>query len=226
MFEELRDTLKVVLLVNVSDNVMDKIQKGNPTTIIISFDTGAQIHEDLSSETGFRTVYDFELVKNRVDLIIFGAPVSGLAAQMLISRFAQRDVLLLFEADADSISFGDLAATGAVDARVFSLHRLPGVLVVGYEPGADFGTRTYAKLLSEFLCPLGRIVSGARVVVDGPFAKPSLAGNWFLIARSGASFRACRLLGGRESRRGRPLQVGDYLACDGRVLVSAARWPL
>ena len=92
-----------------------------------------------------------------------------------------------------SISRAGLAATGCVDARTFSLHRLPGVFVVGYEREAisDFGTRSYAKLLSEFLEPLGRVVFGARVVVAGPYSKPAdVVGPFFIVATAGASFAA------------------------------------
>jgi hypothetical protein len=178
MFEELRESFEVVLVVNLS-NDGDWIQKGNPTARVVSCEVGTLIGscEYPVSGIGFRSHDDFEQVEKRVDLIIFGGDVSSRAARALISRFAQRDAILLFDADAGSISFDDLAATGAVDARVFSLHRLPGTLVIGCEPGADFGTRVHAKLLSEFLSPLGRTVSGARAVMDGPFARPGLVGS-------------------------------------------------
>jgi hypothetical protein len=180
MFEELRDYIKFVLLMNVSDDECAKIKQGNPSAIIISWNAGTELPSQ---------------VEQRVDLIIFGSSASAGAFAPLIARFAQRDALILFEADAGWTPLTDLAETGAVDARVFSLHRLPGALVIGYEPGADFGTRVYAKLLSEFLSPLGRIVTGARVVVDGPFARPELAGNWFLIGQPGISFDLCACSG-------------------------------
>jgi hypothetical protein len=195
MFEEVRDCFKFILLVNVSDDESRKIQEGNPMARIFSYYTRTRLqgHGHPQPENGLCGACDFEVIEQRVDLIIFGANVSSQAINELTSRFAQPDAILLFEADGGSISFDGLSATVAAGARVLSLHRLPGALVVGYDPGADFGTRTYAKLLSEFLSPLGRIVSGARVVIDGPFRKPDLVGNWFLVARAGVSFppRGC-----------------------------------
>jgi hypothetical protein len=61
--------------------------------------------------------------------------------------------------------------------------------VVGYEAGADFEVGAYAKVVSEFLESLGRVVFGARVFVDGRFVKPDLVGPWFIVAGADASFR-------------------------------------
>jgi hypothetical protein len=107
MFEELRDCLQFVLLVNVSDDERAKIERGNPSAII-SWSAGTELPSE---------------VKQHVDLIIFGSSASAGAFASLIDRFAQRDALILFEADAGWTSFDGLAATGAVDACVFSLHR-------------------------------------------------------------------------------------------------------
>jgi hypothetical protein len=188
MFEELRESFREVLLVDMSADRRDKLQKGNPTTTIFSCHTGGRVGDGfLPGDAVSSSPDEFELVMKRVDLIIFGKNLAVDKLRTLIWRFAQNDAILLFAVEAGSISPEDLAQTGAVDARVFSLHRLPGTLVVGYAADPDFGTRVYAKLLSGFLAPLGPVVTGARVVVDGQFTNPGVAGNWFLVARPGVS---------------------------------------
>jgi hypothetical protein len=122
MFEELRDWCEVVLLVNVSPDDEKRIRAGNPRTRIISYKTtGGNLRE-----AGFRIVVDFQEAKKGVDLVIFGPGVSVLVAVSVLSRSAQCDGLVVFEWSSGSIGVDDLAASGAVDARVFSLHRLPG----------------------------------------------------------------------------------------------------
>jgi hypothetical protein len=87
MFEEHRDCIKFVLLVNVSDDERAKIEKGNPSAVIVSSNAGTELPSQ---------------VERCVDLIIFGSSVSAVAFAPLIDGFAQRDALILVEADARS----------------------------------------------------------------------------------------------------------------------------
>jgi hypothetical protein len=55
--------------------------------------------------------------------------------------------------------------------------------------GGDYGTRVSAKLVSEFVEPLGRVVFGAELVVSGLFKRPeALVGPYFIVAVEGAEF--------------------------------------
>jgi hypothetical protein len=69
------------------------------------------------------------------------------------------------------------------------MRRLPGAIAIGYEVGADVVTRVSATLVREFLEPLGRVVAGAEVVIDGPFRKPcEVVGSYLIVAVKGAEF--------------------------------------
>jgi hypothetical protein len=111
----------------------------------------------------------------------------------IIHRFLQSDGIVVIVAGSASDSPPEirrgLGAVGCEGGCVLTVRRLPGAIVVGYEVGADVVTRVSAKLVGEFLEPLGRVVAGAEVVVEGRFRRPSeVVGSYFIVAVEGAEF--------------------------------------
>jgi hypothetical protein len=117
-----------------------------------------------------------------------------LAISSVISRFALDEATIVLAPSA-LVTRKDLSAAGCRNGRVLTLRRVGEVQVGGYEIGDDFGMRVAAKLFSEFVEPLGRVVFGAELTVSGWFKKPeTLVGSYFIVAVDGAKFphRACR----------------------------------
>jgi hypothetical protein len=193
MIYEERDSFDVVLFVGLTGDEEMKLRVGNPTSVCISCDCEALTAAD-RCDAGFRTFSDYQHASKRVDLVIFGSSTSATAFNLVISRFAQDDAVIVVPPSA-SITAKDLSAAGCGDGRLLTLRRIGEVQVVGYEVGGDFGTRVSAKLMSEFVEPLGRVVFGAELRVSGVFKKPeTLVGSYFIVALEGAKFpwQACR----------------------------------
>jgi hypothetical protein len=223
MLDELRDELRLVLLVNVAPSEEEILRKGNRTSICISYDSPVTDDNDPGgAEPGFRNHDDFQIVrKYRADLIFFGSNTSRVAMEVVLRDFLQNDGIIVLDAGPSSISrielAGELPTLGCGDGRVFTLRRLPGTFAVGYEVGADLVTRVYGKLACEFFEALGRVVVGAEVLVDGRFKKPEgLVGPYFIVAVEGAQF------GYRATSDDRDLVAADLSSSGIRTLCGEA----
>jgi hypothetical protein len=195
MLEEIRDRLDLVLLVNVSPSEEDVLKKGNKDSICISHNsTNAVDRDPAQGGPGFQSLEDFQIVtKRRADLVFFGSNTSRLVMGAVICNFLQSDGIIVVDAASGSISRGELAmelaALGCGDGRVLTLRRLPGMIALGYDVGADVVTRVSGKLAGEFFEALGRVAVGAEVVVDDVFEKPEdVVGPYFIVAVEGAEF--------------------------------------
>jgi hypothetical protein len=190
MIDEERDSFDSVLFIGLTDDEEVKLRMGNPLHFCISYDCVAMVAaEPPRYDAGFRTFADYQHASKRVDLVIFGSNTSATAIGSVISRFAHDDAVIVVSPSA-SITAKDLSTTGCGDGRLLTLRRIGEVQVVGYEDGGgDFGTRVSAKLVSEFVKPLGRVVFGAELRVAGVFKKPeTLVGPYFIVAVAGAEF--------------------------------------
>jgi hypothetical protein len=189
MIDEQRESFDSVLLVGVTDDEGVKLRMGNPASVCISYDCEAVVAaHPACCDAGFRTFADFQRASKRVDLAIFGSNTSATAIGSVISRFAHDDAVIVVPPSI-FITAKDLSTVGCGNGRVLTLRRIGEVQVVGYEIGGDFGTRVSAKLVSEFVEPLGRAVFGAELGVSGVFKKPeTFVGPYFIVAVEGAQF--------------------------------------
>jgi hypothetical protein len=195
MLDDERDLFDSVLFVGLNGDDEVQLSMGNQASVCISYDCSAAEARDSSRcDVGFRGLADFQRASKRVDLVFFGLNTSASVVSSIIYRFARDDAVIV-TAPSTSITLGDLSAAGCVNGRVLTLRRIGEVQVVGYEAGGDFGTRASARLFSEFVEPLGRVVVGAELLVSGVFKKPeTLVGPYFIVAVEGATFRrsACK----------------------------------
>jgi SAM-dependent methyltransferase len=189
MIDDERDSFDSVLLVGVSGDDEVKLRMGNPASMCLSYDIAAADGQDpVRCDLGFRSFADFQRASKKVDLVFFGSNTPATAIGSVISLFAQDDAVIV-TAPTAAITGKDLLAVGCGNGRVLTLRRMGDVQVVGYEVGGDLGTRMAAKLVSEFVEPLGRVVFGAELVVSGTFKKPeTLVGPHFIVAVEGAQF--------------------------------------
>jgi hypothetical protein len=74
MLEDLRDTLGLVLFVEVPATDGDTLRQGNGTSVCISYDSTARDDEGdpFRCDLGFRSVDDFRIASKRADLVFFG----------------------------------------------------------------------------------------------------------------------------------------------------------
>jgi hypothetical protein len=111
----------------------------------------------------------------------------------IIRDFVQNDGIVVIDVGSRSSSRDEfareLSTLGCGDCRVLTLRRLPGVLVIGWEIGADLVARVYGKLAAEFFEALGRVVVGSEVLVNGKFKTPTgVVGPYFFVAVAGTEF--------------------------------------
>jgi hypothetical protein len=92
MWDDLRDRLDIVILVNVSADEEDKLRKGNETSICLSYDSKARDDRDpVRSDAGFRSLDDFQMASKRADLIFFGSSAPRVVMSSVIQQFLQSD---------------------------------------------------------------------------------------------------------------------------------------
>jgi hypothetical protein len=105
MLDDLRDTLALVLLVDVSATEEDALRKGNKGSLCISYDSTARDGRDpFRPDLGFRSMDDFRAASKRVDLVFFGSRADPWAMATIIHRFLQSDGIVAVGAGSASVS--------------------------------------------------------------------------------------------------------------------------
>jgi hypothetical protein len=149
MAENLRDRLRVVLIVDVPPGEQESLRKGNRNSICISYHlTVATVPDGARPVHTFGHSEDYQIIaKHRADLVLFGYDTSRLVMVSVIRDFLQDDGIIVIDGRSSSISRIELArelsSMDCGDYRLLTFRRLPGALVVGYELGADRVTRIY-----------------------------------------------------------------------------------